>query len=123
MCMYYFSCVRADTQTMTVLGKKSIKIKNVKEIAWSPTDNILAFWVPEEGERPAKGACACPFSTHVVYAVLCFYCTVADSRSLIRCPVCMLTSAVVIVSIPDRAELTVKNLYSVKDVCGRACCG
>jgi uncharacterized protein with WD repeat len=43
------------SQTMGVLGKKSIKVKGVKEIAWSPSDNYLAYWVPEEGERPAKG--------------------------------------------------------------------
>ena len=40
---------------MYLLGKKSIKVKGVKDIAWSPSDNALAYWVPEEGERPAKG--------------------------------------------------------------------
>ena len=44
---------------MGLLNKKSIKAKGVRAFAWSPTDNTLAYWVPEEGERPAKGAWRC----------------------------------------------------------------
>jgi len=34
--------------------KKSIKLPGVKDFAWSPTDNVLTYWTPEEGERPAR---------------------------------------------------------------------
>ena len=34
--------------------KKSIKIPDIKDFAWSPTDNCLSYWCPEQGERPAR---------------------------------------------------------------------
>jgi len=34
--------------------KKSVKLPGVKDFAWSPTDNVLTYWTPEEGERPAR---------------------------------------------------------------------
>jgi len=38
---------------MNLLDKKSIKVANVKDIQWSPTDNILGYWVPEQDNIPA----------------------------------------------------------------------
>lgn len=44
-----------DTSTTppALLGGTSIKVPGVKMISWSPTANILAYYVPEGGERPA----------------------------------------------------------------------
>jgi len=45
-----------ETETMTLLDKKSIKVENVMDFSWSPTDPILALFVPEGGggNQPAK---------------------------------------------------------------------
>lgn len=34
--------------------KKSLKIENVVDFCWSPTDPILAIFVPELGDHPAR---------------------------------------------------------------------
>lgn len=62
---------------MTLLDKKPLKIPNVSDFSWSPSDNYLSYWLPEEGEKPAR---------------------------------------VVIMEIPQRRELTIKNLFHVKEV-------
>ncbi|KAJ7372583.1 translation initiation factor eIF-3b like protein [Desmophyllum pertusum] len=36
-----------------LLEKKSLKIEGVREFAWSPTDEVIAFWVPEYKDTPA----------------------------------------------------------------------
>lgn len=45
-----------ETDTMTLLDKKSLKVDNVMDFSWSPTDPILALFVPEGGggNQPAK---------------------------------------------------------------------
>lgn len=45
-----------STPEFEVLDKKSIKVDNVQGFAWSPTDNIISYWVPEQqqGNMPAK---------------------------------------------------------------------
>ncbi|XP_058216916.1 eukaryotic translation initiation factor 3 subunit B-like [Rhododendron vialii] len=45
-----------ETDTFTLIDKKSIKVENVKDISWSPTDPILALFVPElgGGNQPAR---------------------------------------------------------------------
>eukprot|EP00252_Welwitschia_mirabilis_P007655 TRINITY_DN1925_c0_g2_i1.p1 TRINITY_DN1925_c0_g2~~TRINITY_DN1925_c0_g2_i1.p1 ORF type:complete len:719 (+),score=135.17 TRINITY_DN1925_c0_g2_i1:149-2305(+) len=45
-----------ETQTMSLLDKKSIKVENVMDFCWSPTDPILSLFVPEGGggNQPAK---------------------------------------------------------------------
>jgi len=56
----YFSRLSTDTisvyetTTFGLLDKKSIKIPGVKDYHWSPSDNIIAYWVPENNEVPAK---------------------------------------------------------------------
>lgn len=39
---------------MGLLDKKSIKVAGVKDFAWSPTSNLLAYWVAENGNNPAR---------------------------------------------------------------------
>ncbi len=39
---------------MQMLDKKSLKIEGVKDFQWSPSDNIIACWVPEQGNKPAR---------------------------------------------------------------------
>jgi uncharacterized protein with WD repeat len=41
---------------MTLLENKSIRVPHgvIGGIEWSPTDNILAYWVPEKDNTPAK---------------------------------------------------------------------
>ena len=45
-----------ETDTMTLLDKKSLKVDNVKDFNWFPTDPILPLFVPEGGggNQPAK---------------------------------------------------------------------
>lgn len=43
-----------ESATMGLLGKKSIKVENLKDICWSPSDNILTYWTPEVGNIPAR---------------------------------------------------------------------
>jgi len=45
-----------ETDTISLLDKKSIKVENVMDFSWSPTDPILSLFVPEGGggNQPAK---------------------------------------------------------------------
>ncbi|XP_043717989.1 eukaryotic translation initiation factor 3 subunit B-like [Telopea speciosissima] len=45
-----------DTETFTLIDKKSLKVENVMDFSWSPTDPILAVFVPElgGGNQPAR---------------------------------------------------------------------
>ncbi|XP_065199069.1 eukaryotic translation initiation factor 3 subunit B-like [Sycon ciliatum] len=39
-----------------LLGKESLIIRGVRYFSWSPTDNIIAYWTPEESQVPARVA-------------------------------------------------------------------
>ncbi|KAG6395119.1 hypothetical protein SASPL_145711 [Salvia splendens] len=45
-----------ETETFGLIDKKSIKVENVVDFSWSPTDSILALFVPElgGGNQPAR---------------------------------------------------------------------
>ncbi|PIA45848.1 hypothetical protein AQUCO_01600232v1 [Aquilegia coerulea] len=45
-----------ETETFTLIDKKSIKVDNVLDFSWSPSDPILALFVPElgGGNQPAR---------------------------------------------------------------------
>ncbi|XP_058950716.2 eukaryotic translation initiation factor 3 subunit B-like [Pocillopora verrucosa] len=43
-----------ETPSFGLLEKKSLKIQGVREFAWSPTDEVIAFWVPENKDTPAR---------------------------------------------------------------------
>ncbi|KAL6569251.1 Eukaryotic translation initiation factor 3 subunit B [Orobanche minor] len=45
-----------ETETFTLIDKKSMKVENVADFSWSPTDPILALFVPEMGggNQPAR---------------------------------------------------------------------
>ncbi|XP_050379356.1 eukaryotic translation initiation factor 3 subunit B-like [Argentina anserina] len=45
-----------ETETFSLVDKKSIKVENVMDFSWSPTDSILALFVPElgGGNQPAR---------------------------------------------------------------------
>ncbi|KAF6171307.1 hypothetical protein GIB67_036975 [Kingdonia uniflora] len=45
-----------ETETFTLIDKKSLKVENVIDLSWSPTDSILAIFVPElgGGNQPAR---------------------------------------------------------------------
>jgi len=45
-----------ETPHMGLLDKKSIKVEGVRQIEWCPSQNILAYWVPEQKNVPAKVA-------------------------------------------------------------------
>ncbi|KAL5546173.1 hypothetical protein UlMin_005860 [Ulmus minor] len=56
-----------ETETFSLVDKKSLKIENVLDFSWSPADPILALFVPElgGGNQPARvsiyvqmGACS-----------------------------------------------------------------
>jgi len=65
-----------ETPGFGLLDKKSMKIEGLKGFSWSPKDNIIAYWVAEAKEIPAR---------------------------------------VVILELPSRKELRVKNLFNVAD--------
>uniref|UniRef100_A0A0E0R2Q8 Eukaryotic translation initiation factor 3 subunit B n=1 Tax=Oryza rufipogon TaxID=4529 RepID=A0A0E0R2Q8_ORYRU len=45
-----------ETETFSLLDKKSLKVENVVDFCWSPTDPIIALFVPElgGGNQPAR---------------------------------------------------------------------
>jgi translation initiation factor 3 subunit B len=45
-----------ETDTFSLLDKKSLKIENVVDFSWSPTDPIISLFVPEMGggNQPAR---------------------------------------------------------------------
>lgn len=43
-----------ETPSFGLLDKKSIKIPGIRDFSWSPTDNILAYWVAEDKDVPAR---------------------------------------------------------------------
>ncbi|KAK0605418.1 hypothetical protein LWI29_026547 [Acer saccharum] len=45
-----------ETETFSLIDKKSLKVENVIDFSWSPTDPILSLYVPElgGGNQPAK---------------------------------------------------------------------
>nr|XP_011432969.2 eukaryotic translation initiation factor 3 subunit B [Crassostrea gigas] len=43
-----------ETPSMGLLEKKSLKITGLRDFSWSPSDNIIAYWVPEQQNVPAR---------------------------------------------------------------------
>jgi len=43
-----------ETPSFGLLEKKSIKIKGLRDFAWSPTDSIISYWTSEERDTPAR---------------------------------------------------------------------
>ncbi|KAF6198747.1 hypothetical protein GE061_006769 [Apolygus lucorum] len=43
-----------ETPSFGLLDKKSVKLMGIRDFAWSPTDNILAYWVSEMKDVPAR---------------------------------------------------------------------
>lgn len=43
-----------ETESFYLLDKKSIKIDGIRGFNWSPTDNIIAYWVAEQTDVPAR---------------------------------------------------------------------
>jgi translation initiation factor 3 subunit B len=41
-------------QSFGLLDKRSIKIPGLRDFGWSPTDNILVYWVAEDKDVPAR---------------------------------------------------------------------
>lgn len=41
-------------QSFGLLEKKSFKIPGIRDFTWSPTDNVLAYWVAEDKDVPAR---------------------------------------------------------------------
>lgn len=43
-----------ETPSFGLLDKKSLKIPGIRDFSWSPTDNIIAYWVAEDKNVPAR---------------------------------------------------------------------
>lgn len=43
-----------ETPSFGLLDKKSVKICGIRDFNWSPTDNVLAYWVAEDKDVPAR---------------------------------------------------------------------
>ena len=39
---------------MSLLDNKALKVDDIVNFAWSPTDNYISFWVPEKDPKPAR---------------------------------------------------------------------
>jgi translation initiation factor 3 subunit B len=39
---------------MALLDNKALKIDGIVDFTWSPSDNVIAFWVPEKDPKPAR---------------------------------------------------------------------
>ncbi|KAK0074591.1 hypothetical protein PV326_012322, partial [Microctonus aethiopoides] len=56
----YLACMGEDilsvyeTPSFGLLDKRSIKTPGIRDFSWSPTDNVLAYWVPEDKDVPAR---------------------------------------------------------------------
>ncbi|XP_008551694.1 eukaryotic translation initiation factor 3 subunit B [Microplitis demolitor] len=56
----YLACMGEDilsvyeTPSFGLLDKKSIRTPGIRDFSWSPTDNVLAYWVPEDKDVPAR---------------------------------------------------------------------
>ena len=50
-----------ETETFSLLDKKSLKVENVVDFSWSPTDPIISLFVPElgGGNQPARVSINC----------------------------------------------------------------
>lgn len=50
-----------ESETFTLIDKKSLRVENVMDFSWSPTDPILALFVPElgGGNQPARVSRTC----------------------------------------------------------------
>ena len=43
-----------ETPSFGLLDRKSIKVSGMRDFSWSPTENILAYWVAEDKDVPAR---------------------------------------------------------------------
>jgi len=43
-----------ELPSMILVGKSSIKVSKIVDFEWSPSENILAYWVPEQDNVPAS---------------------------------------------------------------------
>ncbi|XP_067006456.1 eukaryotic translation initiation factor 3 subunit B [Anabrus simplex] len=43
-----------ETPSFGLLDKKSIKIAGIRDFSWSPSDNVLAYWMAEDKDVPAR---------------------------------------------------------------------
>jgi translation initiation factor 3 subunit B len=43
-----------EVPSFGLLDKKSIVVKGIKDFQWSPSDHLIAYWLPELGEYPSK---------------------------------------------------------------------
>ena len=43
-----------ETSTFRLLDNKSIKVAGMRDFTWSPSENILAYWVAEDKDVPAR---------------------------------------------------------------------
>merc|ERR550519_491211 len=43
-----------ETPSFGLMDKKSIPIPNLKDFSWSPKQNLIAYWVPEDKDAPAR---------------------------------------------------------------------
>lgn len=43
-----------ETPSFGLLDKKSVKVPGIRDFQWSPTDNVLAYWVAEDKNVPAR---------------------------------------------------------------------
>lgn len=58
-----------ETETFSLIDKKSLKVENVMDLSWSPADPILALFVPElgGGNQPARVSAAVPCKTSFLF--------------------------------------------------------
>ncbi len=43
-----------DLPQLTLLDQKPVKAENIAQFYWSPNDNYIAYWIPEDDNAPAR---------------------------------------------------------------------
>ena len=43
-----------ETPSFRLLDNKSVKVKGMRDFSWSPSENILSYWVAEDENVPAR---------------------------------------------------------------------
>lgn len=95
-----------ETETFSLIDKKPMKVENVADFSWSPTDPILAHFVPElgGGNQPARVSMEISF---LVY----FFSALVEMPHIFA----YLPYQVSLVQIPSKEEFNQKIIFTVSD--------
>jgi len=93
-------------QSFRLLDNKSFKISGIRDFSWSPSDNIVGYWVAEDKDVPARVTLLeIPRYNYDEYSLYFNY----PQRILLKVIMCPQYFAF------SRQEIRAKNLFNVAD--------